>query len=767
MTLPQMIARALDADPEELKLRLNQQVFARMNRTPLISSTLGLSSDAHLLALSVSDSTLVDWWRQRHSRWFLNAEKREFLSERYQDRDLELALIQRRADQVCEGKMPLFSHEPVEFSGSDRWRRDHILGVSAPESFSDDLDYLKVAVVGDSKNVWEPNRFGWVYWLGAAFVLTGERKYAQKFAELSSDWFAQNPYPFGVNYCSALEVGLRCYAWVWALSFFENYLHEKPKLLSQLLGGVWIGCQHVENNLSTYFAPNTHITGEAFALFACGAALPDFPESYRWRRLGSEILSAESAKQFHNDGTHRELSTCYHLYSTDFYLQATLISRQTGFTISDTISETARQLSRRLSELAPADLTLPQINDCDGGRLTWFCFHPLDAAPALRSAESMFSERFIFSDERDGSGYDLWMAASSPETTGSSATSAPPAPSAPERDYSRCDSGLLSYQNTAGDFLLFRSGPFGYLDCGHSHDGPTGLTLYLGGCPLILDSGTGAYTQSMEIRNRFRAGAGQNILLINGRGPSEPDQWFTWKRQTECHLSGVQNFAGGFYCKGRYKGYRAVCGFEVDVAREIILLDEGLVLLIDSWGAENEVEATLHLTLNPELKVDTGERRIYQPDGPEFHYLIQPLVTVVDEEQTDNRPDDQENDQEDEKADTEDVDVDDSSEGEENENADAPQKRPKLRVEPAAYSPDYGVMGEGQALQMSFAPSFRGSVVTILSRIGAIRHTGKAGFYQIGEDENERELHVEPSGVIHLRGVSHQNRSAEPVEFAR
>ena len=50
--------------------------------------------------------------------------------------------------------------------GNDRWHRDPLAGVVSPLIYQAKIDCLDANTVGDSKNVWEPSRFGWAYWLG-------------------------------------------------------------------------------------------------------------------------------------------------------------------------------------------------------------------------------------------------------------------------------------------------------------------------------------------------------------------------------------------------------------------------------------------------------------------------------------------------------------------------------------------------------------------------------------------------------------------------
>lgn len=762
MNLAQLFRRALGADPEELVSRAGHLFHTRSLRAQSSTGFTELMRDGHLVSLGLGEFELPAGLLSGMSRWFTTPEKVAALKDHFRAHDIELELILNRADKLVGGKMPIFSHEPVEFSGSDRWRRDHILGVSAPQGFFADIPYLDSTIVGDSKHLWEPNRFGWVYWLGPAFLLTGDQKYFQCFAELTSDWFARNPYPFGVNYSSALEVAFRSYAWVWALDFFRAPLAQNPRLLSDLLRGIWIGCNHIEKNLSRHFAPNTHLTGEAFALFACGAALPEFAESRRWREIGAEILAQESENQFYEDGTHSELSSCYHLYSTDFYLQATLIARQCGFSIDPRVEQCAEELARRLVELAPGDLVLPQFNDCDGGRLTWFAFHPLDAAPALFAASELWPDLALAVKYRAARGYALWMTGCelrSPD----SVTDSRVAPgytyglSGEEVIYGRCDSGIFTHSNDQGDFLLVRAGDFGYLDAGHSHDAPTALTLYFNGQPVIVDSGTGAYTQSLEIRNAFRGARGKNVLLLNERGPSEPNGWFTWNRKTTVKPLSARRFDGGFYLKARHQGFTEPCGFSVAVSREVIFLDLGLLIVIDSWEAERDVAPSLVYCIHPTLSINPDQRRLFEEDGAECHYLVQdsnPFPEGAPETEGESESESE-------------IEIDGEGEGEGNGSTPDKAIPGQARAATVCYSPDYGVMGETEALDLSAAPSQSGAFISLFSRIGEVKRTGDSDIYTVGNDELLRELKVSVSGKISLGALKQGQKLSEGVEFAR
>src|SRR6185503_3096017 len=146
-------------------------------------------------------------------------------------------------------------------------------------------------------------------------------RFATTFASHLESWIAANRAKVGINWASSLEVSFRAMSWIWALHFFRASDALTAALYSRVLGYLYLHARHIERYLSTYFSPNTHLTGEALGLCMLGHAFPCFHASARWRELGWSILEAESARQIRADGVYFEQTTWYHRYTTDFYLQ--------------------------------------------------------------------------------------------------------------------------------------------------------------------------------------------------------------------------------------------------------------------------------------------------------------------------------------------------------------------------------------------------------------------------------------------------------------
>src|SRR6185436_11254505 len=132
---------------------------------------------------------------------------------------------------------------------------------------------------------------------------------------------------------------------------------------------LYLNARHLETYPSTYFSPNTHLTGEALGLFYLGTLLPEFKESARWRNSGLQILLTQLARHVQSDGVYFEQSSYYHRYTTDFYLHLCILLRANGHAATSELNEKLRLLLDHLMYVTRPDGTTPLFGDDDGGRL--------------------------------------------------------------------------------------------------------------------------------------------------------------------------------------------------------------------------------------------------------------------------------------------------------------------------------------------------------------------------------------------------------------
>src|SRR5258708_34806072 len=161
--------------------------------------------------------------------------------------------------------------------------------------------------------IWELNRHQHLVILAQAYLFAGdEANLAEIRAQLES-WFAANPFHRGINWASALEVAFRALSWIWVYRLVGGKLPAELRAnwLRQLNWHAW----HIENNLSFYFSPNTHLIGEAVALHALGLFFTGVPRAAGWEQLGAKVTREQMERQGENAGRQFEQSTYYLVYA--------------------------------------------------------------------------------------------------------------------------------------------------------------------------------------------------------------------------------------------------------------------------------------------------------------------------------------------------------------------------------------------------------------------------------------------------------------------
>jgi uncharacterized heparinase superfamily protein len=144
--------------------------------------------------------------------------------------------------------------------------------------------------------------------LARAAWLTRDERYGNEIVRQIDSWLDDNPPLTGINWASMLEIGLRTISWTMAAHFLAA---TRCALPARFFDAIERQLTHVEQHLSYYFSPNTHLTGEALALYVVGQAFPELPGSRRWVTLGRDVLLREIERQILPDGGHAERSTRY------------------------------------------------------------------------------------------------------------------------------------------------------------------------------------------------------------------------------------------------------------------------------------------------------------------------------------------------------------------------------------------------------------------------------------------------------------------------
>lgn len=467
------------------------------------------------------------------------------ITERYPDAAAEAT---RRADGICAGRYDLLGFRGLQAGSIPDWHRDPVTGRPAPRAFWASVPYLDPAC-GDHKVTWELNRHQHWLALGRAHALTGDGRFYVHFSNQLASWMAANPPLVGTNWASMLELGFRVITWLWSLEVFATPArqHGNPPWIVDMLLAIDRQLAHVEQNLSRYFSPNTHLTGEALALYVGGQALPELQASPRRAALGREILLQEAERQINDDGGHAELSPHYHRYSTDFYLFAAAVARRAGDWAAGAFEDAARRQSRYLRTMADDAGRRPAIGDDDGGQLFPVCGRDsADCRDTLAVAAVLLNEPGLAVGGIPEEAF--WVCGMSAAVPVSAV--APSWTSAALRS-----SGYFVSRTAQGDHLVVDAGRHGFLNGGHAHADALACVLTIKGQPLLVDPGTATYTMDPVLRDRFRGTSMHNTIVVDGQPQSMPAGPFHWKSRAAARVGVWRSSEACDYVEASHDGY--------------------------------------------------------------------------------------------------------------------------------------------------------------------------------------------------------------------
>jgi hypothetical protein len=616
----------------ELRTR-SEQAFA------VYSEQIGLSgklpTDEELLKLieksqfgteKITPQTLFD-------KFFENSEYAFFPSFRQKEKTLEAfrrefgersaRFFIEKADRMIDGKFDLLGYLNLDFGAPIDWHYEPVAGKNSPLKHWKQFDELDSSETGDKKVIWEINRQQHFFTLGVAYWLTGDERYAKVFAEHLESWMQQNPPGMGVNWLSSMEVAFRAISWIWAFNFFKNSKSFTPELFQKALKFLFLHGKHIEKYLSTFYSPNTHLTGEALGLYYLGTQLPFLSRAKHWCKMGEEILFAELDRQFLPDGVYFEQSTWYQRYTTDFYTHFLILKTLSGDDANKNLQEKlAAKLQSSLDfqmYITRPDSTTPLIGDDDGGKSLP---HGNSASNDFRATLSTGAILFERGDykfvARDFAEETLWLLGAEGKQSFENLRAF--RPQLNSKDFA--SGGYFVMRDgwaETDNYLLVDCGSLGSLNGGHGHADALAINLSVAGETKLVDSGTYTYHESNELRDFFRSTIGHNTLMVDGKSQSEPGGKFNWKTKADARLNSWISQDRFDFFEGSHDGYERLQS-PATHTRSILFLKNDYWIMRDfvKTDGEHDYGLNYHFDTNANPALESAENEnlcISESDG--------------------------------------------------------------------------------------------------------------------------------------------------------
>ena len=435
----------------------------------------------------------------------------------------EVGFIVQEAEEICRHRFHLMGYSGLDYGGKIDWHTDAVHGKRAPLKAAYKIHYLDFQEVGDHKVTWELNRHQHLVTLAKAWCFTREQRFL---AELFNQWYSwdrSNPYPLGINWSSSLEAAFRSLSWLWVRNLVGPADPVPENFRSDLVRALALHGRHIERYLSRYFSPNTHLLGEAVALFFIAAACPELAPAERWKKTGWELVLEAAKRQVRSDGVYFEQALHYHVYALDFFQHARILAARLGLSVPaeyDAVIERMLDVVESLCQAGPAE----GFGDDDGGRVfnprrdrTEHMTDPLALGASLYRREHIRSAAPLTEEA-------VWLLGEDAAGLAVKDTQRLLASKAFE-------AGGIYVMATASPVpqqMMIDAGPQGVGRCGHGHADALSVRLSIDGQRFLVDSGTCAYISDTNDRDLFRGTAAHNTLRVDGQDQAVADGYFGW-----------------------------------------------------------------------------------------------------------------------------------------------------------------------------------------------------------------------------------------------
>jgi len=458
----------------------------------------------------------------------------------------ETTRIRDEADRICEHRFNLLGYTGLDYGREIDWQLDAVHGKRAPLRPWYKIDFLDFHEVGDHKITWELNRHQHLITLAKAWALTSENRYVEELAGQWYSWQRANPYPLGINWGSALEVAFRSLSWLWV----EKVLHDSaplpPAFRGDLTRGLFVNGRYIEKYLSVYFSPNTHLLGEAVALFFIGTLYPQLPGAERWKERGWKIILDAAERQVRDDGVYFEQALHYHVYALDFFLHSRILASRNGIEIP---AELDRRLEKMLDVLEALSQSGPPegFGDDDGGRVfnprrnrTEHMTDPLAIGAAIygRATAELTEE-------------SIWLLGEPSVPAGK----AQPAREIRSKAFPAGGVYLLAGDKPCPHQIMIDAGPQGVGCCGHGHADALSLRMAMDGRRVLVDPGTSTYISDSNERDIFRGTGAHNTVRVDEQDQALVAGPFAWTAIPKTRVERWVSGDGFDFLVARHDGY--------------------------------------------------------------------------------------------------------------------------------------------------------------------------------------------------------------------
>ena len=423
--------------------------------------------------------------------------------------------ILTEAQDVLENRFDTLGSGKVNLGNKINWHCDFKSGKVWDVKPPSQLDFMDLKNPTDVKVPWELSRFHQVWWLGKAYWLTRNEQYARKFVELIDDWITDNPVGLGVNWAVAMEVAFRATNWIAGYYFFCESKSISNEFWIRFFKNLYLHGVFIRNHLEYSWRNGNHFLSDIVGLIVLGVFFRSTRFGKSWISWGVRNLEKEMETQVCADGVDYEKSTSYQRLVIELFYTATILCSRNNISLASSFMKRLENMFEFVYSYVRPDGSIPLFGDADDGRLFRFMSevdindhrHALCIGAILfnRGDFKITAGRF-YQDALwlfGGEGFERYqMVKTKPKNPESRAF--------PDGGFYIMRGKSVHVMVDAGDIGMGGMG-------GHGHNDTLSFEYWVNGEPLIVDSGTYAYTFDVAARQELRGTKSHNTVVVDGK----------------------------------------------------------------------------------------------------------------------------------------------------------------------------------------------------------------------------------------------------------
>lgn len=373
----------------------------------------------------------------------------------------------------------------------------------------------------DIKIVWELSRSHHLLWLGEAYLMTLEEKYAKEIVNQIENWIESNPLMFSINWTCTMDVAIRAVNWIYAINMIKSSYSVTDKFSKLFTQSIFEHGFFISNNLEKTFPySGNHYASNIVGLLYISQFFYNTNKGREWWNFSLREYFIEIRQQILPSGVHFERSISYHRLVAELFTYPYLMLLNINEYIPIDIQYRIRSIFSFIANYIKPNGFSPIIGDNDDGRfLPFYKYDFRDHRYLLSVAAVAFRSNFY---KKISGNYAI------------------------DNFFLLNNNGITSYDNIKGSEVTMKSKL--YSDAGfcilrekdiyifinngdlsrysdfnkringnHTHADLLSFELSIGNFDIIIDPGSYIYTASFKDRNSFRSTKKHNTLVIDDK----------------------------------------------------------------------------------------------------------------------------------------------------------------------------------------------------------------------------------------------------------